>query len=73
MIPVETVQEWGGVKRNDEGVTSSLIYLIYIKNFCKCHNVLPPSTTIKKRKKEQAVYWIDHIDHHFPTSITEDS
>jgi hypothetical protein len=24
-----------------------MIYLIYCKNFCKCHNVPPPSTTIK--------------------------
>jgi hypothetical protein len=23
-----------------EGVDSSMIYLIYCKNFCKCHNVL---------------------------------
>jgi hypothetical protein len=31
-----------------EGVNSSMIYLIYSKNFCKCCNVPPPSTTIKK-------------------------
>jgi hypothetical protein len=31
-----------------EGVNSSMTYLIYCKKFCKCHNVLPPSTTIKK-------------------------
>jgi hypothetical protein len=27
-----------------------MIYLIYCKNFCKYHNVPPPSTTIKKLK-----------------------
>jgi hypothetical protein len=26
-----------------------MIYLIYCKNFCKCHNVPPPSTTIKHK------------------------
>jgi hypothetical protein len=33
------------------GVNSSMIYLIYYKNFCKCYNV-PPSTTIKKEDKK---------------------
>jgi hypothetical protein len=32
-----------------EGVNSSRIYLIHCKNFCKCHNVLQPSTTIKDK------------------------
>jgi hypothetical protein len=27
-----------------------MIYLIYCKDICKCHNVPPPSTTIKKKK-----------------------
>jgi hypothetical protein len=27
--------------------------LIYCKNFCKCHNVPPPSTTIKKGKQDR--------------------
>jgi hypothetical protein len=31
------------------GVNSSMIYLIYCKNFCKCHNVPPPSTIIKNK------------------------
>jgi hypothetical protein len=30
--------EQGGKKEND-GVNSVMIYLIYCKNFCKCHNV----------------------------------
>jgi hypothetical protein len=30
-----------------EGVNSSTIYLMYCKNFCKYHNVLPPGTTIQ--------------------------
>jgi hypothetical protein len=30
-----------------EGVNSCMIYLIYCKNFCKCHSVRTPSTTIK--------------------------
>jgi hypothetical protein len=31
------------------GVNSSMIYLIYCKNFCKCYNVPLPSTTKKKK------------------------
>jgi hypothetical protein len=33
------------------GVSSSTIYLIYGKKFCKCHDIHPPSTTIKNNKK----------------------
>jgi hypothetical protein len=33
-------------------MTSSMIYLIYCKNMCKCHNVPTYSTTIKKEKKK---------------------
>jgi hypothetical protein len=36
-----------------EGVNSGMIYLIYCKNFCKCRNVPPPSTAIKKEKSCQ--------------------
>jgi hypothetical protein len=40
---------WGrGMEENGGGGNSSMKYLIYGKNFWKCHNVLPPSTTIKK-------------------------
>jgi hypothetical protein len=38
-------EEW---RRMVEGVNSSMTYLIYCKNFCKCHSVHPPSITIKK-------------------------
>jgi hypothetical protein len=31
-------------------VNSNMIYLIHCKNFYKCHNVSPPSTTIKGKK-----------------------
>jgi hypothetical protein len=33
-----------------EGMHSSMVYLTYCKNFCKCHTV-PPTTAIKKSKK----------------------
>jgi hypothetical protein len=53
MRPVETIpgmQEWreGGNKEEwcGGGVNSTMIYLIYCKNFCKCHNVPPPSITL---------------------------
>jgi hypothetical protein len=42
-IPVETIPGMGaGIKE----VNSSKIYLIHCENFCKYHNVSPPSTTI---------------------------
>jgi hypothetical protein len=49
VIPVETTPAMGevGIKENGGGVNSSMIYLVYSKNFCKCPNVLLPSTTIK--------------------------
>jgi hypothetical protein len=44
MIPVETIPGMGvgGIKEHSGGVNSSMIYLVYCKNFCKCHNVLHP-------------------------------
>jgi hypothetical protein len=37
---VEPIQEGkDGVKENDGGSEFNIIYLIYYKNFCKCHNV----------------------------------
>jgi hypothetical protein len=39
-----------GIKENDGGVNSIMIYLIHCKNSCKCHNVPLPST-IKKNEK----------------------
>jgi hypothetical protein len=29
----------GGWRRMMEGMNSSMIYLIYCKNFCKCYNI----------------------------------
>jgi hypothetical protein len=43
-------QEWEGITENDGGVNSSMINLIYCKNFCKCHNV-PPTQHNNKNKK----------------------
>jgi hypothetical protein len=49
MIPDGTIPGMGDGRQRRvlDGVNSSMIYLIYCKNFCKCHNVPPPSTTIK--------------------------
>jgi hypothetical protein len=47
MIPVETVLGLGRGRDEREqwwGVNSSMMYLIYCKNFCKCYNALPAST-----------------------------
>jgi hypothetical protein len=35
-----------------EGAKSTMVYLICFKNFCKCPNVPPPSTTMKKEGEE---------------------
>jgi hypothetical protein len=49
VVSVETFQECGrSMKESSEGLDSSKIYLIYFKNFCKCHNVPTLSTTINK-------------------------
>jgi hypothetical protein len=48
MRPVETVPGMG-IKENGGGEKSTVIYC---KNFCKCHNVPSPSTTIKIVKKK---------------------
>jgi hypothetical protein len=72
VIPVETTP---GIGRGDKGkwwrgVNSTMIYLIHCKNFCKCHNVLPPRTTIKKeeeRKKKNRLHghikWQERLGH----------
>jgi hypothetical protein len=40
--PIETIPEMRGKKGEMmEGVNSTMIYLIYCKNFCKCHNASP--------------------------------
>jgi hypothetical protein len=42
MVPVETIPGMGGgrIKKNDgEGEFKYDIFLLYCKNFCKCHNV----------------------------------
>jgi hypothetical protein len=38
-----------------EGVNSTMIYLLYCKNFCKCH------TTIKKKKVQASLGYIVYI------------
>jgi hypothetical protein len=37
-------------------VSSNMMYLIQCKNFCKCHNVPPPSITIKKKNKSKYLF-----------------
>jgi hypothetical protein len=53
MIPVETIPGMGQRGRKREcwkGWIQVWLYLIYYNNFCKCHNVPPPSTAIKINK-----------------------
>jgi hypothetical protein len=52
MIPVETVPGIRGVGMGEirgGGRNSSVIYLTYCKNLCKCYNVSTLRTTIKKK------------------------
>jgi hypothetical protein len=56
VIPVQTIpgNEAGrgvGERRMVERVNSRMIHLKYCENFCKCHNV-PPPNTIKKEKRK---------------------
>jgi hypothetical protein len=72
IIPIETIPRMGrgGQRRAMEGVNSSMIYLKHFKNFRKCHNVSPPSTTIKEQKiyiNNQKKYTEQKI----PNSISE--
>jgi hypothetical protein len=40
-----------GIKENDGGVNSSMIYLIYCKNLFKYHNIHPEQQKGNKDKK----------------------
>jgi hypothetical protein len=56
------VSERGGEKKEKvEGVNSSMIYLIHYKNFCKCHDVPPPSTTILKKQQNKETSQSDRM------------
>jgi hypothetical protein len=53
-IKIKTIPGIGGKgnkRRMMESVNSSMIYFIYCKNFCKCHNVPPSSKVILKKEK----------------------
>jgi hypothetical protein len=53
MRPVETIPGMEGDKGEWWRVgDSSMIYLIHCKNFCKHHNVPPPSTRKKSALKK---------------------
>jgi hypothetical protein len=49
MIPTETIPGMRRGRGMVEGMNSIIIFLIFCKNFCKCHNVPSHSTTIKKK------------------------
>jgi hypothetical protein len=51
-----------------EGVNSTMIYMIYCKNFSKCHNVPPPSTIIKKKERKKKDHSPGVITGHFEVS-----
>jgi hypothetical protein len=41
-----------------DGVNSSIMYLIYFKNFCKCHNVSPhPAQQKKEIDSATLMFW----------------
>jgi hypothetical protein len=55
-----------------ERMDSSMIYLIYCKEFFKHHNVSPPSTKIKKKEKNKKaqVSWLIKIQKKIITKMT---
>jgi hypothetical protein len=64
--------EWEeeGIKENGKGENSSIIYFIYYKNICKCHNVPPPpSTTIKKRGKKVKCLGLPYTIYNFTNEM----
>jgi hypothetical protein len=46
IIPVETIpgMQGGELRKNGRGINSNMLYLMYCKNFCKCHNIYPHPT-----------------------------
>jgi hypothetical protein len=59
------------MKENGGGVNSNMMYLIYYKNFCKCHNVPSPSKTIKKvNETEKNAVSIEYGKHTHKSSRT---
>jgi hypothetical protein len=59
MRPAETIPEMreGGIQDNDGGVNSSMIYLIYCKNFCKCPQCTLSTIIFGKKKKDIVAVW----------------
>jgi hypothetical protein len=50
MIPVKTIPGKGeGRDKGEWWRVYVQVYLIYCRNICKCHNVLPISITIKTK------------------------
>jgi hypothetical protein len=59
---IENVKRGGEDERGmRKGMNSTTKYLRYCKNFCDCHNVFPPSTTIKKDNKKKMEKECKHI------------
>jgi hypothetical protein len=53
-------QEWQeeGIKENDERVNSNMRYLIYYKNFYRCHNKVFKRPAENKKKMTQSFTFI---------------
>jgi hypothetical protein len=53
MIPVETIpgMRGRGIKENGRG--GEFKYDIFCIHFCKCYDVPPPNTTIRKKKNQR--------------------
>jgi hypothetical protein len=56
MTSVETIPGMGGRKGLRKMVEEVNSNMTYCKNICKCHNMPPSSTTIKKREKKGRYY-----------------
>jgi hypothetical protein len=58
MRPADSIPGMGE-KGNGGMVEGVKLTIIYCKNFCNYHNVLPCKTTIKNRDKRKKITWID--------------
>jgi hypothetical protein len=55
-----------GIKENGGGGDSGMIY-----KFCKCHNVLPPSTTIRNSHLKRCIVTASHSNRRIRNKITQ--
>jgi hypothetical protein len=60
------------MKESSRGWISRMIYLTHYKNLCRCYNVPPPRTTIKKKEKNSpSLLYFIHYKGDYLQGITQ--